>query len=46
MKHQNYTQNGLDGPYKPTKPTLADLTLLWLFGVATGFVIALLATGN
>ena len=46
MKHQNYTQNGLDGPYKPTKPTLADLTLLWLSGVAVGLIIALIATGN
>jgi hypothetical protein len=46
MKHQNYTQNGLDGPYKPTKPTKADTTLFWLSGFVMGFITALLATGN
>jgi len=46
MKHQNYTQNAIEGPYTPPKLPLADLALLWLSGVAVGVITTLLATGN
>ena len=36
----------IEGPYTPTKPTLADQTILWLSGFVAGLIFALLITGN
>jgi len=41
MKHQNYTQNAIEGPYTAT-PTLADKVIFWLTGFAAGFMVAIL----
>ena len=41
MKHQNYTQNAIEGPYIAT-PTRADKVIFWLTGFAAGFMVAIL----
>jgi hypothetical protein len=41
MKHSNYTEHGLDGPYL-APPTLADKVIFWLSGFVAGFVLSLL----
>jgi hypothetical protein len=46
MKHSNYTQNAIEGPYTPTRPTKADQVILWLSGFVSGLIFALLITGN
>jgi LPS O-antigen subunit length determinant protein (WzzB/FepE family) len=46
MKLENYTQNAIEGPFQPTRPTKADLVILWLSGFVAGLVFALLITGN
>lgn len=46
MKHHDYTQNAIQGPYRPTHPTKADTVLFWLSGFVAGFIFALLLTGN
>jgi LPS O-antigen subunit length determinant protein (WzzB/FepE family) len=47
MKLDNYTQNAaIEGPFKPTRPTKADIVLFWLSGFVAGFIFALLVTGN
>ena len=45
MKHQNYTQNGIEGPYTAT-PTLADKVIFWLSGFTAGFILAILMLGK
>lgn len=42
MKHSNYTQHTIEGPYQPSVPTLADKVLFWLSGFVAGFVLSLL----
>jgi len=42
MKHSNYTQHTLEGPYLPTTPTLANKVIFWLSGFVAGFVLSLL----
>jgi len=46
MKLDNYTQNAIQGPYTPTRPTKADLVILWLSGFVAGLIFALFITGN
>ena len=46
MKHSNYTQHTIEGPYQPSIPTLADKVLFWLSGFVCGLVFTLLITGN
>jgi hypothetical protein len=45
MKHHDYTQNGIEGPYTAT-PTLADKVIFWLSGFTAGFLLALLTIGK
>jgi hypothetical protein len=46
MKHSNYTQHTLEGPYLSSIPTLADKVLFWLSGFVAGFILALLMIGK
>jgi len=46
MKLDNYTQNAIEGPFTPTRPTKADQVTLWLSGFVSGLIFALLITGN
>jgi len=46
MKLDNYTQNAIEGPYTPTRPTKADQVILWLSGFVCGLIFTLLITGN
>jgi len=46
MKLDNYTQNAIEGPFTPTRPTKADQVILWLSGFVCGLIFALLITGN
>lgn len=46
MKHHDYTQNAIQGPYTPTRPTKSDGVLLWLSGFIAGFLLALFTIGN
>jgi hypothetical protein len=46
MKHHDYTQNAIQGPYRPTHPTMADTVIFWLSGFVAGFIFAILLTGN
>lgn len=45
MKHNNYTQHGIEGPFTPP-PTLADKVIFWLSGFVVGFIFALLMLGK
>ena len=46
MKHSKYIQHAIQGPFTSDKPTLVDQTLFWLSGFVSGFIFALLITGN
>jgi hypothetical protein len=44
MKHDKYTEHGIEGPF--TTVTLADKVLFWLSGFAAGFILAILMLGK
>jgi len=46
MKHSNYTQNAIEGPYTPTRPSKADQVIFWLSGFVAGFIAAILMLGK
>lgn len=46
MKLDRYTQNAIEGPYLPTRPTKADQVIFWLSGFVAGFLFALFVIGN
>jgi hypothetical protein len=46
MKHDNYTQNAIEGPFKSEKYPMSDIVLFWLSGFVCGFITCLFAIGQ